>query len=145
MMKGKIVFATSIDSEGDGTFDNTFDVTISKGRIETHTHLYLDSNLWQEFGRQLLTFPENTTAKVVFDATDNGMYWQSLRLEAYCFDLLGHTALRISVDNNDPDPHRCRLEFSIPAEAASLNKLGRLLANWQPEHESEIIWEAQVS
>jgi hypothetical protein len=141
MIEGQIKFVASVDYDGDVRFD----VTISKGKIETHSHFYADVDTWKQFGEQLTTFPKNVADKEVFDASYNGPYRDSLLLEAYCYNTQGHTAVRVSADNNEPPPNRCQLDFSIPAEAASINRLGQLLLNWQVENDSEIIWEAQTS
>lgn len=141
MTEGTIKIAASVDYDGDCTFD----VTISKGTIETHIHFYGSTDAWKDFGEQLVIFPKRVEDSVVFDATTNGFYMDSLLLKAYCYDAQGHTAISIITDNNYSDPDQCRLDFSVSAEAASTNHLGHLLLNWQVENESEIVWQAQTS
>lgn len=136
-----IRFAASVDYDGDCTFD----VTISKDKIETHIHFYGDTETWKAFGKQLTNFPQSAAECVVFDASRNDLYIDSLLLEFYCYDAHGHAALRVVVDNNEDKHLRCRLDFAIFAEAASINLLGFLLLNWQVENGSGIVWEAQTS
>ena len=96
----------------------------------------------KRIGEQLDSFPQSAVACIVFELGNVGSY---LMLEAYCYDVQGHAALRIVMANNEEAPCGERLEFSIVAEAASLNTLGRLLMNWQTENDTEITWQAQVS
>jgi len=125
--------------------DCEFDVIVSKGTIENHLQFYGDTDTWKAFGKQLTDFPQNAAECVVFDASHCGSYLDSLLFEAYCYDAQGHAALRIVVDNNEDKQRRCKLDFSILAEAASINRLGYFLLNWQVENGSEIVWEAQTS
>jgi len=141
MITGTIIFAANLDYEGDGTID----VTIASQRLETHVNLYMHEAAWKDFGKQLIIFPKHVDEVLVFDASLYGMYHNSIRFEAYCYDWQGHTALRIITDNNAANPHRVKLEFSIPVEAGSLNQLGHMLANWQPTISPEIVWQAQTS
>jgi hypothetical protein len=53
--------------------------------------------------------------------------------------------LYIILDNQECLPHKCRIEFSIIAEAASINKLGLQLFNWKVEQQDTIEWKAQIS
>jgi len=141
MVTGTLTFAASKDYEA----DSTIDVTVASQKLEAQASFFRHEDAWKEFGKQLIHFPSKTSECLVFDVSCNGMYHASLRLEAYCYDWQGHTALRVITDNNAANPHRVRLEFSIPAEAGSLNQLGYMLVNWQPDTSPEITWQAQTS
>lgn len=125
----------------------SFDVSIMAADLKGHVNFLGDTKAWQLFGHQLQTFPQHTASKVAFESGlgDESILGDYLLLEAYCYDAMGHAALRIITDNKEQDPMRRRLEFSIPAETASINYLGRLLANWQVENNPEITWQAQTS
>ncbi|MBG8552623.1 hypothetical protein [Hymenobacter guriensis] len=142
MHSGKILIeASSVEDDGCCTFD----VTITRGKIEAHMHFYGNTDAWKEFGRQLTNFPQNVADSHSFESGLNRRHTDFMVLRAYCYDALGHTALQVLLDNNENLPAKCRLEFSLLAEAASINKLGLLLTNWQVEHDSNILWEAQTS
>ena len=144
MIGGTIKFAASIDYDGDCTFD----VTISEGSIKTHVFFYGDSETWVTFGEALQAFPLQSQDVVVFEAGApefNTQGYAAILLKVYCYNRQGHTAIQVIVDNNEPLPIKERVEFSILAEAASLNKLGIALANWQIENGTEIVWEARLS
>ncbi|RYU79910.1 hypothetical protein [Hymenobacter persicinus] len=140
MTNSIITFSAAYD-DGLGIFD----VTIRHRAIEAHMHFYGEPDAWNQFGKQLLSFPRSAVDCVTFEAGSNAQDQDFLILQAYCYNAGGHSALKVVVADNHNDPSRYRLEFSIPAEPASLNKLGRLLSGWQIENNSEIVWEAQVS
>ena len=117
-----------------------FDVTIRHLGMILRCSFLQESGAWQEFGAELSHFPLNTAATIFFEQAT-----PYLRLQAYCYDHLGHTALRIWLENQEPDPDGSKFEFSIPAEAASLNQLGKLLAGWQLHDTPELLWQAQTS
>ncbi|TGE22964.1 hypothetical protein [Hymenobacter metallicola] len=139
-MEGKIKVAASVDYDKDCIFD----VFIRKDNSETHITFDGAVDTWQGFAKQLIGFPRNVADTAVFSVEGNS-HRDTLLLAAYCYDGAGHTALRVATDNNADLPARCKMEFSIRAEAASLNKLGRLLLGWSVENDSEIVWEAQTS
>ncbi|TGE22263.1 hypothetical protein E5K00_18625 [Hymenobacter aquaticus] len=124
--------------------DCTFDVTILKGKIETHVTFLGSVDTWQTFAKHLLRYPATVNDKAAFEVR-GGPCQDYFCLNAYCYDAAGHTAVQVITDNNEDIPGRCRMEFSIRAEAASINNLGRLLLDWQVENDSEIIWQAQTS
>ncbi|GAA5092883.1 hypothetical protein GCM10023259_103900 [Thermocatellispora tengchongensis] len=66
-------------------------------------------------------------------------------MKAYCYDTIGHTALTVNIDHKKEPPDDFRIHFSVLAEAASLNHLGRLLANWEVKNNSELYWQAYTS
>lgn len=142
MTEATIKIAASVD------YDEycTFEVTISKGTIETHLHFYGHSDTWKNFGAQLMAFPQDAAHKVMFQEGNDDNYgpW-FLSIKAYCYDHQGHTALHIIMDNQERLPQKCRVEFSVLAEAASINKLGLILFNWEIKQQHTIEWKAQTS
>ncbi|WP_170934789.1 hypothetical protein [Hymenobacter gelipurpurascens] len=138
MNEGTIRISASVDHDGDCTFD----LTASKGKIEAHGHFFGDLDTLREFGEQLIAFPEaGINSYAAFECD-----WPiQFVLKVYCYDVQGHAALSVAYDNKEDEPHRCRLEFSIPAEVASFNRLGHLLLTWQVENDSELLWQAQTS
>ncbi|GGG62152.1 hypothetical protein [Hymenobacter glacieicola] len=143
MNQGAIRISASMDEHGYGW--GCFDVTISKGETTTHLTFFADEDTWKDFGKELSCFPVAVSATVSFEAGIIDTSDSYLKLQAYCFDAYGHAAIRVSVDNRKPDPDRCKLAFSIPAEIASINRLGHLLRNWRAENNTEILWQAQTS
>ena len=124
----------------------TFDLEIRTPQVKTHLSFYGQINEFAEFGRQLLAFPASAMHTVSFEVgtADKASTMEYLLLSAYCVDPQGHTALRIIVDNGAQGAAHHRFEFSIASEAASINRLGGLLANWNVGNMPEITWKAET-
>lgn len=118
-----------------------FNVIIQHDGIYTHAHFYNDADVWKDFGSRLQKFPQTITAQEEFYVEMD----MKFGLKALCYDYQGHTAIQVFIDNRDIIPGPYRLEFAIPAEAASINRLGRILTGWSVEDSSEILWQAQTS
>ncbi|WP_426492908.1 hypothetical protein [Hymenobacter sp. 102] len=143
MLQGSILFRANVDEYNYGMC--TFFVTVQKGALEVQTSFYGDANSWKGFGNALLAFPTKTTQYLFFQSGIDSYAEEKILLKAYCYDSLGHAALTVNIDHQKEPPNDFRINFSIPAEVASLNQLGRLLAKWEVKDNSEIYWEAQTS
>lgn len=62
-------------------------------------------------------------------------------IRVFCYETNGHTGIQIIIDNNQTEPYKNYSEFYILTDPASINKLGQLLKNWNPEN--EIKWIAE--
>lgn len=136
MKKSRIIFTANVDLDGDVTFD----IEVIRPDVKTHTYFYGDADMLTEFGRKLMDFPKNAEETVCFEwgHAEYPTAFGYLRMEAYCSSPVGHTALRITVENGEQAAHH-RFEFSIPSEAASINRLGALLATWQVQITPQLI------
>ena len=115
-----------------------FDVTVTKGPIKYRLHFYSDVDAWKSFGERLTNFPSHI-------ADQEQIELGSTASPTYLSLCASRSGLKVIMSEEDESPHRCRLEFTILAEVASLNKLGQLLCGWQVEDDSEILWEAYTS
>jgi hypothetical protein len=124
-----------------------FDLTASRNTLQVHAHFWEYINVFEQFGARLAIFPQSLGDTVEFEVGKSlpGFSSSYLLLKAYCYDANGHVALKITVHNNALEPEAQQVEFSIPADIASLNQLGRLLKNSLPVGSSEIVWQAQIS
>jgi len=70
-------------------------------------------------------FPQSPNDKVEIEIGEltAGFSRSYLLLKAYCYDANGHAALKIVTHNNASEPQAQHVEFSIPADIASLNTL----------------------
>jgi hypothetical protein len=143
MTVGELKIAVSTD------FDDyaSFDLTASRGVLHVLAHIWDYLDLFEQFGLKLATFPQNLadTVEIEIGQMQPGFSQSYLLLKAYVYDANGHAALKIVVHNNECEPQMQRVEFSIPADIASLNKLGNLLKSWLPQENSELVWQAQIS
>jgi hypothetical protein len=142
MTEGTIKISATIDY---GNYC-TFDLTVATGWVRQSTSFFGYTDTFKDFGKSLMSFPMNTAHEVLFqEGKDEGYGPWFIAIKAYCHDHQGHTALHIIIDNQERLPLKCRLEFSILAEAASINNLGLKLLNWEIEQEHTIEWKAQIS
>ncbi|MBJ6110086.1 hypothetical protein JAO73_13770 [Hymenobacter sp. BT523] len=141
MKRSKIIFTVNVDFDGDCTFD----IEVIRPDVRTHTYLYGDAASLAEFGKKLMAFPKDAAETVCFEwgQAEHPSAFGYLRMEAYCASPMGHTALRIIAEDGERAAHH-RFEFSIASEAASINRLGALLANWQVETTPQLIWKAET-
>ena len=124
----------------------SFDVIASRDELRVHVHFCEDIELFEHFGEKLMAFPQSPDDVVELEIGRIRSGFQGyLLLRAYCYTPNCHAALKVVVHNNADEPQAQRVEFSIPAEVASLNKLGNLLKNWQPSVKPVIDWQSQVS
>ena len=142
MKRNKIIFTANVDLDGDCTFD----IDVIRPDVKAHAYFYGDVSTFHEFGKKLTTFPKDAAETVCFEAGYDGhpSSFSYLRVEAYCTSPAGHTALRTTADNNEERAAHHRFEFSLASEAASINKLGAMLANWQVETISQLVWKAET-
>ena len=142
MKRSKIIFTVNVDLDGDCTFD----IDVITPSVKTHTYFYGDADILTEFGKKLMAFPKDAAETVCFEVgyPEHPSVFGHLRIEAYCTSPVGHTALRIIAENDKVRPTHYRFDFSIVSEAASLNRLGALLAKWQVETTPQIVWKAET-
>jgi hypothetical protein len=142
-----IVGELKISANSDVNDYAAFDLTASRNTLQVHAHFWEYVNVFEQFGARLAVFPQSLDDTVEFEIGKKlpGFSGSYLLLKAYCYDANGHVALKIIVHNNASEPEAQQVEFSIPADIASLNQLGRLLKNSMPSGSSEIVWQAQVS
>ncbi|MCA8831347.1 hypothetical protein [Hymenobacter pini] len=143
MLQGSILIRASLDEYDYDWCD--FEVVVTKGQSETQVRFGGAVDTWREFGLALQSFPSKTNDYRLFESGLGSLHEEKLILKAYCYDSLGHTALTVNIDRQEEPPADFRIHFSIPAEVASLNQLGRMLANWEVKDNAEIYWEAQTS
>jgi hypothetical protein len=72
---------------------------------------------------------------------DNTAYFLSLRIGA--LDSVGHSALTIRCSNNRSAPDKEVVEFSIRAQVADINRLGRLLEAFSQLRHRVLEWDLQ--
>ncbi|WP_046244499.1 hypothetical protein [Hymenobacter terrenus] len=142
MERSKIVFQASVDFG----VHCTFDLEITSPQVKTYLSFYGQINEFVEFGQQLMAFPRSVAHTVSFEvgSADKASAMAYLLISAYCTDPQGHAALRFIVDNREQGAAYHCFEFSIASEAASINKLGALLADWNVSDTPEIIWKAET-
>ncbi len=104
--------------------------------------IYVYPNELQAFAERLKNFPSSVTDEAVLEVGStqaNAYCW--LKLRAYLYDSLGHSALELSVQRNAAPQLCARSQFSVLVEAASLNTLGAEIANWACANDQPLVFE----
>ncbi len=65
-----------------------------------------------------------------------------LKLNVFCIEPNGHSAIHIIMDNRGGVPSHHRAEFYITTLPARLNILGHELLKWNPNTDKEFYWKA---
>ena len=126
--------------------DIQYVIKLSSELCSTSLDFYAHANIFKAFGTALTGFPKDVNDVVVFQlGKDDPKYSDYLNLKAFCYDGSGYSAIRVVAVNNAKGAYSYRTEFSIFAEAASLNMLGESLIKWNPELEAEFYWESNES
>ncbi len=107
------------------------------------------ADVFKDFANKLKTFPDSKLGDVAFELGEEFIekkpkWAYYLLLRVYCYDKFGHTAIEIAINNNEKDRDQKMARFSIFSEPEQINKLGRLLSEWDPTRQSVLIWETNI-
>jgi len=120
-----------------------FRIDSSNNRCMTTLDFYGNNDDFKEFPSKLIDFPKSKEDIVTFELGEDNRKWAYyMIIKAFCYDDLGHSAIKIIVDNFGDTSTGYRTEFSIITEPSSLNRLGQQLFAWNPYETKEIIWES---
>jgi hypothetical protein len=121
-----------------------FQIQLDNGINSTSIDFYGYIDTYNDFATGLISFPKTIKDIVSYELGEIGDKWAYyILLKVYCFEVNGHTAIKIVVDNNGKAPYINRSEFYITTVPASINELGKLLRNWNPKVDKEIEWIAE--
>lgn len=121
-----------------------YKIQLDNGINSTSIDFYGYSDTFNDFATGLISFPKTVNDVVTYELGESGDKWAYyILLKVYCFEVNGHTAIQIKVDNNGKAPYINKSEFYITTVPASINELGKLLLNWNPKVEKEIEWIAE--
>lgn len=128
----------AIDEEDDSI---QFEICFDNNHCSAKLRFYGYSNEFVKFGKCLSDFPKSFRDTVSFEHGQKGSNWaHHLSIQAYCAQVNGHSALKISLTNNLGGPLFYHSEFHISAEPAAINRLGNGLKNWSPLVSQEFMW-----
>jgi hypothetical protein len=137
--KGTINISTFYVDDCDN--DVHFAISVSNGYYSAYSDFYGDIQTFKEFASSLTTFPRSIKDIILFEVgEDDEKYTGYLSIKAFCYDESGHAALRVRINKHGDDVSSAKSEFTIVAEAASINRLGEQLLSWDMFKEREIEW-----
>ena len=116
---------------------------ISHGDFSAAQDSYIYDEEFLEFSEALQSFPQSLEHEAVFESgSPEPNYYCYIRLRAFVYDGVGHSALDVSVENHGKEPHAAAAHFFILCEAATLNRLGRSLESWVRSKETVLEFSA---
>ena len=127
---------------GIGDDEITFEIKLNNERNSINIYFYGQSDVFKKFAEELLTFPKKLDSEIKFEYSEEGFY--SIFLRVFCYNENGHASIHIKVSSSDgwqkKETENSSSEFYITTVPYSINQLGKLLKNWDPITEKEIIW-----
>jgi hypothetical protein len=126
-----------------------FEITATSNDWQASLKFWGNEDLFKDFGNQLKSFPNNAKDAVTFELgaelTGRKPEWAYyLLLRAYCYDEVGHTAIEIAINNNLQNPDSQNAQFNIFSEPQQINEFGKLLSEWDPKKEDQLVWETKI-
>ncbi len=142
MPGGQIKINAFSDNANDGSLQ--YSLYICNNVSSTYIYFYDFADCFRDIGYALMNFPQQPDDSINFEiGTDDDQSDYYIALQFFCFGEPGKCAIHVVIDNHQPDPDYCRSEFYITAEPDSLNKLGKMLNEWDPKAINEIVWNAE--
>lgn len=119
------------------------ELAVSNGTFAGAADMHRDPEELRAFGQALRRFPARVPDEVVdqYGSDDPAdRFYRLVRLRAYTVSGAGHCALQVAIDLNRDAPDEGVCRFSIPAEAAAINRLGELLVRFAELRHAELRW-----
>lgn len=118
-------------------------LSAGNGNLAGKLEFYCNASDLADLGMKLSEFPKAPGDHCTYERGSRlpeHRFAYHLRLHAYTSDSVGHCGLQIAMSNNGCGPAEESCSFSILAEAAALNRLGRLLNTFSGLNHSELHW-----
>ena len=124
-------------------YDTQLEIIASNGVLYGSTDIYCNVSDLTEIGDALKAFPKSIPDefKYEYGSSDPAMrFYHHFVLRVYTVGSWGKCALQISINQNQSEPEEGICLFSIPAEAASINRLGDLFVAFGKLQHLEFKW-----
>ncbi len=126
---------TKLDEDVDAPHVELF---VSYGDYSAAQDSYISDEELIKFGKEPQSFPQNLEHRVIFESgSQESNYYCYLKLRAFVYDGVGHTALEVRFENHLDAPYSATMHFHVLCEAAMLNRLGHSLESWVRSKEKE--------
>ncbi|MFN8296997.1 MAG: hypothetical protein U0T69_12430 [Chitinophagales bacterium] len=128
------------------SFDNNDDLFFSQimfnnGICSTRFEFYHYADEFKMLGNELISFPKNINHKINFEKGKNDEnHWNYLLLNIFCHEINGESTISVFSKQNGSVENKFCCEFNIRCYPADINKLGKLLTNWNPNINNELLW-----
>jgi hypothetical protein len=118
-------------------------LTASNGSFGGSVDFYCNVDDFGQIGTALANFPARVGDEYVYERGSEDpadRCYRYVRLRAYTVGRRGDCALQLSMNLNGSEPGEGICRFSIPVEAAALNRLGNLLVRFGELRHLELQW-----
>jgi hypothetical protein len=115
----------------------------SNGVFDGFLEYYCNASDLKDIGKALRSFPKkvpNAYSCEIGSTRPEDNFAYHFALHAYTTDNLGHCALQVVIDNNQDRPYEGACRFSIKAEPAAINRLGKLLTDFAKLKHQQLNW-----
>lgn len=119
------------------------EITASNGVFTGSTDIYCNVNNLEKIGHVLQVFPRSIPDEYKYEYGSNNpadRYYRYFFLRVYTVGSCGHSAVQISINQNQDEPGEGVCLFSIRSEPASINRLGDLFVTFSKLQHFEFKW-----
>ena len=116
---------------------------ISNGHQYGDAEIYANAEDVKDWGAALVDFPQHKAHVYLWEAGSEyqeDRYAHYMRLRCFVRDSVGHSAIQVRYSNNGEPPHKELFEFTIPVDAAALNRLGSALLRFAALEHEALFW-----
>jgi hypothetical protein len=121
---------------------------VSNGVFSGGTDIYCNVTDLSEIGKALQNFPKNIDDEYIYEygsEKPEDRFYRHFWLKVYVISLLGRCAIQFHINNNTKEPNEGICRFSIIAEAAEVNNLGKLFEEFSRLNHLEFRWSQKES
>lgn len=113
---------------------------ISNGQFSSTVDFYCEVKDIKEIGKALISFPTRIDDEYCYSYGSKDNYYRFFLIRAYTTDGVGHCAIQFKINLNEEEPLEGESLFSLRAEAAAINKLGKLFIEFSKLEHKEFHW-----
>jgi hypothetical protein len=118
-------------------------IEASNGKTSGMLEYYCNASDLVEISKSFINFPSGTPDKYLYELGSENpedRFAFYFKLKCYTIDAVGHCAIQLKMNNNSDCPDEGMCEFSIPADAADINRLGELIKKFSQLENTSLIW-----
>ena len=112
----------------------------SNRKFQACQDFYFSKEDFEKFGQKLLAFSGDKKEIVLEYGMDDPKWYCHIKIKLYSFKSSGQSAVEIMIDNHKEKPFFSRSEFSIECVPSDINRLGRMIIDWDNVTNSQIEW-----
>src|SRR5262245_32597826 len=118
------------------------EVSASDAGYAASQDFYIAAGEIVSLAKRLQAFPRDLTDEITLTIGERDTKWaHAVNLRFWICDASGHGAITFDVSNNGAEPYARNALFTVRCEVASLNRLGKDLAEWVQSDEESVLTE----